>query len=656
MADRSLNSSQNSRTNRSKLVVAFIAVFSFTSLLYIRTLWAGFLEYDDQFFILGDKAIKALTFSNLIEIFTEPYFANFHPLTRLSFAFDFAIWGVNPMGFHISSLFYYSVGCGLVFLLLYKLLDNIGAACAAAFLFAAHTTHVEAAAWISARKDLLCLIFGTASLYFFIMYKEKKKFSVVLFLGILVFSFLAGLSKSLAIILPFLILSMSIFRYRVVEHKDLLVVLAVILIMVFVGVENFQAQDEAGAVKKMRPSISTMGEVVFSYFWKTVIPANLSARYVVDPGDRSMLFAILGGALFLFFAAFALMQFLKKRRLAPLVFTWFVIPLLPVSNIVPLSIQMADRYLLWPSLAWCLLVGAWLKHASHISLDSAKNNKPVTAAYGLWFCLLIVVCGLTVARCEVWLDDEKLWKDALEENEDNYFALGALGRIALNRSDNEEASRFLSRAMQQNHGADSSIYLNYGLLMSRLGRRKEALDSYRDAFNSGGENSWFAHRAAGNIAMMLSDMGQKEEAKLWFEKALDLIVKTQESRIGHYLGLGKVHYDLKEFDKAQMIYKEACKEDPDDPRPCFYLGLALQELSRYQEAEDVYKKALTLKREQFDYSNVHLMLGKLYDENLNFSALALAQYQMVLEINPSHPQKDSLQAVIRSLSSKLKVK
>ncbi|MHC4944386.1 MAG: tetratricopeptide repeat protein [Planctomycetota bacterium] len=631
--------------NRSKrnnvLPAACVALFAMA--LYIRSLWGTFLEFDDQFFILTDRVIRSLDFSSLKQIFTEGYFANFHPITRLSYAVDHALFGFHGAAFHAHSLILYGLGCSLVFVFLRTLLKSFWPALVAALLFAAHTTHVEVVAWLSARKDLYCLLFGVLGLYCYILLRERERFSWGLYILVIFLSLLAGWSKSLAVVLPALFIALDLAWYRRLKGKEALQLLPVIVVMAYIAWKNYDAQAGAGAVKHVWPAFETFGMIALNYIWKTVLPFHLSARYVIDPDAVSMVLALLGIVLFAGLLALGIHLFFKGRRLVPLAVAWFVIPLAPVSNLIPISTPMADRYLFWPSLGWCILVGGWL-----VWVMQKERARP---AYALCIALLLFMSVSTVMRNEAWLDDESLWKDALAENPDNYVALTSLGEQALKRGNVADAQRYLGAAVHKCKGSYSSAYLSYGQVLYRSGKTEEALEHFKQAFDMGGEQGWLAHRAAYDVGLMLQELGRGKEAIAWFEKALDLAVKTQESRVEIFIGLGNVHYAAKAFDKAEAAYRKACADSPGDPRPRFYLGLTLHMLDRFNEAEEAYEKALALKdlpaKVSFDYGDIHLMLGKLFQENLGKPDLALFHFRKVLEINPNHPQRQALEAIIK---------
>jgi tetratricopeptide (TPR) repeat protein len=76
--------------------------------------------------------------------------------------------------------------------------------------------------------------------------------------------------------------------------------------------------------------------------------------------------------------------------------------------------------------------------------------------------------------------------------------------------------------------------------------------------------------------------------------------------------------------------------------------------SRPEEAVKDFESSLGLRelppRGRFNYADVHLMLGKVYQEKLHRNAPALHHYKEVLRLDPGHPQRDALEKMIRYLS------
>ncbi len=79
----------------------------------------------------------------------------YRPMTILTYVLDLHIWGLNPIGFHLTNLLMHLLCAFLVWRLGLKLLSSQGLAFAAATLFALHPIHSEAVLWVSGRFDLM---------------------------------------------------------------------------------------------------------------------------------------------------------------------------------------------------------------------------------------------------------------------------------------------------------------------------------------------------------------------------------------------------------------------------------------------------------------------------------------------------------------------
>ncbi len=172
-------------------------------LAYLRTLQNGFVNWDDGKYIYKNPNIHSFGMSLLKWSFGF-YFGNWHPLTLMSYAVDYALWGANPMGYHLANIVLHSANTFLVVLLTVRLVEAWGrskalslpqtlrfvppspsgretgvregngvffngrgkliAGVTAGLLFGLHPLHVESVAWASERKDVLCALFFLLSI------------------------------------------------------------------------------------------------------------------------------------------------------------------------------------------------------------------------------------------------------------------------------------------------------------------------------------------------------------------------------------------------------------------------------------------------------------------------------------------------------------
>jgi hypothetical protein len=94
------------------------ALLSF--LVYLPSLFNNFVELDDPTYILNNPYIRDLDGKFLKWAFLDFYDSNWHPLTWISHAVDYAFWGLNPLGHHLPSILLHAVNTAIVVLLVLK--------------------------------------------------------------------------------------------------------------------------------------------------------------------------------------------------------------------------------------------------------------------------------------------------------------------------------------------------------------------------------------------------------------------------------------------------------------------------------------------------------------------------------------------------------
>ena len=57
--------------------------------------------------------------------FFDFYAGNWHPLTWISHALDYAVWGLNPLGHHLTNNILHAVNTFLVVLLVVRLIEAV---------------------------------------------------------------------------------------------------------------------------------------------------------------------------------------------------------------------------------------------------------------------------------------------------------------------------------------------------------------------------------------------------------------------------------------------------------------------------------------------------------------------------------------------------
>jgi len=109
------------RQNFKYYLAGLVALITFAA--YLSSLQNEFVAWDDNEYIFENPYIRSFDLSFFKWAFFDFYAANWHPLTWISHALDYAVWGLNPLGHHITNNILHAVNTFLVVLLVTKLIE-----------------------------------------------------------------------------------------------------------------------------------------------------------------------------------------------------------------------------------------------------------------------------------------------------------------------------------------------------------------------------------------------------------------------------------------------------------------------------------------------------------------------------------------------------
>jgi hypothetical protein len=112
------------------VLIPFLVVL-LTVLAFLPALQNGFVDWDDDANFLENPFYRGLSWDNLRWMFTTVYLSNYRPLTWMTFGLDYLVWGMNPFGYHLTSLFLHGINALLVYFLALRLLSLAGSVQAA---------------------------------------------------------------------------------------------------------------------------------------------------------------------------------------------------------------------------------------------------------------------------------------------------------------------------------------------------------------------------------------------------------------------------------------------------------------------------------------------------------------------------------------------
>ena len=200
-----------------------------TCMTFLPVLGNQFVNWDDYENLISNPSYRGLGWSQISWMFTTFYMGHYQPLSWLTLGLDYLIWGMNPVGYHLTSLIlhaanavvFYFVGRRLLAIALtvkenersWQLSLTVAFA---ALLFAIHPLRVESVAWATERRDVLAGFFFLWAIYCYLRSAQISQISSRrpwLWAAVVVYS-LSLLSKATAMTLPVLLLLLDVYPLR----------------------------------------------------------------------------------------------------------------------------------------------------------------------------------------------------------------------------------------------------------------------------------------------------------------------------------------------------------------------------------------------------------------------------------------------------------
>ncbi|MGH7402566.1 MAG: hypothetical protein ACREKQ_09080, partial [Candidatus Rokuibacteriota bacterium] len=193
-----------------------------TAAVFLPVLRAGFVDWDDPINFLENPYYRGLGWRQLRWMLSASVMGHWIPVTWLTLGADFAVWGMNPFGYHLTNLLLHTASAVLFYFVSRRLLGlampasssgarSLGAAAAALF-FAVHPLRVESVAWITERRDLTSGFFFLLTILAYLRAHERPpEVRTGWRLAALVFAALALASKSIVMGLPLVLLILDVY-------------------------------------------------------------------------------------------------------------------------------------------------------------------------------------------------------------------------------------------------------------------------------------------------------------------------------------------------------------------------------------------------------------------------------------------------------------
>jgi len=595
-----------------------------------------FVAWDDDKNLVTNPSYRGLGLSNLCWACTTFHLGVYQPLAWMLLGLEYTVCGMNPRGYHLTSLILHmAVGVSL-YLLTVRLLARSRpesaareiklASWLASALFLVHPLRVEVVAWVSCQGYLPCAWFAILAV---LAYERSRPTGLPepggYFLTALLCYVAALLCHATAIGLPLVLILMDFYplrRFDLTKRGRLAVLEKWPFLLTAAGftVLGYLARGSDVKTLEHHGVLARLGQACYAvvyYVLKTMLPLGLYAHHPL-PSHLSLFDPFFLGALAATILVSAVV--IGHARIWPGMLTvWlsYLAILAPNSGLIAFGGQLvADRYSYLSTVAWSIMAGYWLARmiGTHPRL-----------ILSLSLVVIVSLSGLSRRLCLTWRDSTSLWTNVLAWDDSSSIAHLNLGNLLRNEGRRREAFHHYLTAAKHDP-ASPDPYFNSALLLAEQGRLDEAQKYLDEALKRGLPS----HDGRSLLAVMLSERGRTSEAVGISERALREAPDSARVQYTH----GTLLARLGRLEEAITCFARAIELDPSLEQPRLNLGLALAGLGRNSQAEAVLRDVLGRNRGSVA---AHVALGEVLARRGD-RAGASQHFQQALLLEPGHPR------------------
>lgn len=524
-----------------------------TAAVFLPGLWFDF-AWDDWGLIVNNPSIQSPEWGQFIlrsfwlrgDNMADTSRSFFRPLITLSYALDFSIWGMKPLGFHLTNLFMHLAAVWMVYRLARLLRKPAATAWLLAFIFAIHPLRIENVVWIAGRTDVFAGFFFLAATAALIRWADTKTRLAAWGITSLLCYSLALLSKEMALTWP-LIAATILWIYHapwkrrysfMLSAAGLITVGYLLLRMIALG-KLASADDGPGLFVRLANI-----PVVFLRYIGLLL--HLIRPDPHHPESYLPLTAplIWCGLLLMSAAIAATIILLYRRKIYALGAAWFLLTLTPLYYLGAFGdVLYADRFLYIPSVGFYLFGADILQRLKKI--NSPLFNIFTSRLLPIIYSVLLLFLSLVYSQ--IWRNDVKLFRYAAHTSPDSAYILFNLGHALERENKTAAASYAYKRTLELNPSFYQAL-TNLGIIHLRQGEHRDALFYLLNALRSG-DTSHILYESLGRTYRALGNYSAAIEAYL---KALN-----QKPTPAGFNNLGECFLALNETPRARKAFLQA---------------------------------------------------------------------------------------------------
>jgi Tfp pilus assembly protein PilF len=518
-----------------------------------------FVVWDDDLHVYANPHLSPFTWSNLETFWRAPYEYLYIPLTYTVWA---AVAWLSQTGqadsmpaeaFHRLNLLLH-IGSVLVVyrigLLLFtrRTLPSMQAVFASGFgalLFGVHPLQVEAVAWVSGLKDVLCGWWTVVALWQYLSFVQShQKWQQALHYSIATVAFACALlSKPMAVTGPVMAAFLAIGGLSQPWQQACRALSGWLLIALAWGIWTKSQQPDMAlsfvAPLWVRPLLAL--DTMAFYFGKLLWPVGLGPDYgrtpqIVIAQGRGLLTGVVPLGL-------GMILWCWRTHWPGLLLAGgvFVAGMAPVLGFIPFMFQaystVADRYV-YLAMVGVALGGGWcIQHYGR--------------RYSVWIAVTLLVCllaGRSIEQVHIWRDTMSLLTHALRVNPRSAMSHNNLGLTFAKEGRLDAALTSFQTAVQLRPDLPEAHY-NLGKILTMQDKFDDAIAHYKTALHY--QPGWA--EAHNNLGVTLAAQGQHEAALAQYATALLL----KSGWVEVYYNMGNIFSQQGRITEAVSAYRAA---------------------------------------------------------------------------------------------------
>ena len=544
--------------------------------MWYGVLHPGYIALDTPWLVCNNPILSTGSYNHIWAIFTDLSLgtrqtlgAEYLPFRDLSVLLDFMIFGSNLIGHHLHSLFLYFASCSLLLSISIEIFGRKNKVWLLVFLYMVLPIHVESVAWLASRKDILALFFGLLSIWCYLRTTRPMLWATV-------FCVCAYWSKNTAIVIPVILVFVSVL-YRNGNPKNpqwwlqwlpLGVIQLLMLILTMAVGADMKMFSEPRAADALSV-LSITAQVWLHYLNSVVFPLSLSAYYV-EPQAGWNLQAILGLMLMLLTLS---APFWRRIPAVAMGFAWIFFGLLPVSQLIPIQNLVADRYLLFPSIAVIFLGHAVLK------------NRRGTIVLMVW---ISISAYQTWLRTPVFHDSISFWQDLTIKQPTLVRGWASLAGQYTERGHYDTAESILREGQQKVASTKEKAQIHQGLGL--IAYKRGELDTAEIMLQLAIHEDDSLYKASNNLMKVYQRQGKHEQA---YTLGKQLCRDFPLYDVGCNT-LGVLELERKNFSAARVAFQQALAVDPYNVSALANMGNVAFLEKDYDQAQQWWERVLQL--------------------------------------------------------------